>query len=88
MSRAEKPDDDLLAQLRDLPTLESQEKAVADRNQREARAAFTAAFEDEPFYAKILGSVGLRRAAVPLVLAGVVGIYLHWAATAAMKLMQ
>jgi hypothetical protein len=88
MSEPDKPDDDLLAQLRALPTLVPEEKALAARNQREARAAFTAAFEDEPFYAKILGSVGLRRAAVPLVLAGVVGIYLHWAATAAMKLMQ
>lgn len=90
MSKADEPDDDLLAQLRALPTLEPKpgEEALAARNQREARAAFTAAFEDEPFYAKIFASVGLRQAAVPLVLACVVGVYMHWAASAAMKLMQ
>lgn len=80
--------DDLMAQLRALPALESTEEALATRHRREARAAYTQAFEGESLAVRLFGSVGFRRAAVPLALLGVVAVYMHWAATAAMKLMQ
>lgn len=80
--------DDLMAQLGALPTLESREAALATRNQREARAAYVQAFEGESLSVRLFGSAGFRRAAVPLALLGVVAVYMHWAATAAMKLMQ
>ena len=72
------PDDDpLLRALRDLPTPTAD--ATSDRRlAREARAAFLEAATSGGTPLSRLVSVS-RRAAVPVVLAGVVGIYLTWA---------
>ena len=90
MSDAKKRDDsdDLMAQLGSLPALGSGEEALGTRHQREARAAYVQAFEGEPLHVRLFGNAGFRRAAVPLALLGVVVVYMHWAATAARKLMQ
>lgn len=83
------PQDDgdvLLRALRELPAHAPDDGPLA-RHGREARAAFVRAFEDEPWHARLLRG-GIGRAAVPLVLAGVVGIYLMWAISAAAALVQ
>jgi len=60
-------------------------RARAARAGVQAKRGFVEAFEDRPLHVRLLGG-GLRRAAVPLVLAGVVGIYLSWAVSAATAL--
>lgn len=78
-------EDRLLAALRELPA--HAPTASADvRLQREARAAFDRTFADaaRPFPAAAL----LTRAAVPIFLAGIVGIYMTWAISAATALTQ
>ncbi|MBX3188425.1 MAG: hypothetical protein KF819_15515 [Labilithrix sp.] len=75
--------DPLLEALRELPTLASSDAAAEARHQRQARAAYARAFEARPGFA-----VSAGRAVVPLVLAGVVGIYLSWAIAAATALVH
>jgi hypothetical protein len=80
-------DDVLLRALRELPPLGGRIDAAALKRQRtSARAAFVRAFDDEPWHTRAFGSVG--RAAVPVVLASVVGLYLFWAVAAASALFR
>ncbi|MBS2016072.1 MAG: hypothetical protein JST00_24540 [Deltaproteobacteria bacterium] len=97
MSSSERRDDppetdDLIARLRALPVVAPAKGAEghAARQRREARAAFVQAFAGErpSLFARIFASSALRNAAVPIALAGVVAVYMHWAATAALKVMQ
>lgn len=79
--------DPLLADLRALRDHAVAGSSHAERRiHREARAAFVEAFDDTPPFARLLR--GLGRAAVPLVLASVVGIYLMWAINTAAALVQ
>jgi hypothetical protein len=87
-------DDALLRALGELPTHEAS-AASDRRIREVAREAFVDAFDDAPWYAKLfkrhsagangtpaMVSVGggvVGRAAVPVVLAAVVGLYLFWA---------
>jgi len=80
------PGDPLLRALRELPA-RSPDRGPEARLRREARAAFVRAFDDEPWHTRVLRG-GVGRAAVPVVLAGVVGIYLMWAISAAAALTQ
>ena len=70
---------------RELPAHASDD-ATARRAKATARTAFVRAFEDEPWHRRIFGSVG--RAAVPVVLASVIGIYLMWAVKVANSLFR
>jgi hypothetical protein len=72
-------DEDLRA-LRELPRPEAPDQ------ERHARAAFLAAFRDDPWHVRAARPLG--RLAVPAVLAGIVGIYLSWAVGAASALMH
>lgn len=72
--------------LRELPTIEPDARAVA-RSAREARAAFVSAFADEPWRVRaIRGPIG--RAFVPMGLAGLIAVYVMWAVSSALTLMQ
>jgi hypothetical protein len=53
---------------------------------RQARAAYLRSFEDTPWHVSATGIVG--RAAVPVFLAGVVGVYMMWAIAAATALVH
>lgn len=83
--------DPLLAALRSLPSRADDDPA-AGRREHEARAAYARAFDDAGgsgagrTFRSASGT--LRRVAVPLVLAGVVGIYMSWAMAAAAALVQ
>ena len=77
--------DDVLLRLRELPT-HTEEGPAARRAKATARAAFVRAFDDDPLHVRLFGSLG--RAAVPVVLASVVGIYLMWAVGAANALFR
>jgi hypothetical protein len=79
----ETEDDPLLRALRELPR-PAMEAAPEARVRREARAAFARAFEDVPWHARMLG-LGAR-AAVPVALASLVGVYLTWAIATASTL--
>ena len=81
-------DDPLLRALRELPPRapHGDDVAAARRAKATARAAFVRAFEDDPWHVRFFGSAG--RAAVPVVLASVVGIYLTWAVAAANALFR
>lgn len=67
--------DPLLRALRDLP-VPAMDAPHASRSQRAAKAAFVQAF-DAPWHVRMFG--GVSRAALPVGLAAVVGIYLMWA---------
>ncbi len=85
MSDPNERDDVLLRALRELPA-HSDDGPAARRAQATARAAFVRAFDDEPFVVRVFG--GASRAAVPVVLASVIGIYLMWAVGAANALFR
>ncbi len=76
MSSEPESDDALLRALRELPRPEL-DRAADDRVRRNARAAFTRAFDGSPWHARLFGTAA--RAAVPVALAGIVGVYLTWA---------
>jgi hypothetical protein len=84
------PNDSLLRALADLPRPASDEQAA--RTGREARAAFLRESRGEGWPSRGLGRLGPASAlgplAVPLLLAGVVGIYLSWAIGAATALLH
>jgi hypothetical protein len=79
------PEDPLLAALRELPPLAVDGSAEA-RLQRQARASYVRAFEGSPWHSSATSIVG--RAAVPVLLAGVVGLYMTWAFAAAVALVH
>jgi len=80
------PDHDpLLAALRQLPA-HSMEGAAGSRLQRQARAAFVRNAEGSAWSRTSTSLFG--RAAVPLFLAGVVGLYMSWAIAAATALVH
>ena len=74
-----------LRALRALPVLVSDER-VAVRHQKEARATFVRRFEAGSGSMHILEG-GAGRAALPVVLASLVGIYVTWALSTAFALM-
>ena len=75
----------ILRDLRELP-LPSTDDPHAARLQRQARAAYLRSFEDESLYDATFGKVS--RAAVPVVLAGIVGLYMTWAFATATALLH
>jgi hypothetical protein len=77
--------DPLLRALRELPR-PAMDPTHERRTRETARAAFARAAADGPSDAPILGMLG--RAAVPIALATVVGIYLTWAIGAATSLVR
>jgi hypothetical protein len=72
--------DPLLAALRLLPS-RTMDDSAESRLQRQARAAYVRSFEPSPW--PLSGANLVGRAAVPVFLAGVVGIYMMWAIAAA-----
>jgi hypothetical protein len=78
-------DDPLLAALRQLPS-RAVNGAVEDRLQRSARAAYVRSFEGSAWHSPLAGFFG--RAAVPVFLAGIVGLYMTWAIAAATALVR
>ena len=75
-------DDPLLAALRQLPSrARPMDGSAETRLQREARAAYVRSFEGSTWEGVTSGLLG--RAAVPVFLATVVGIYMMWAIRAA-----
>ena len=79
------PHDPLLAALRALPA-HAMDGAPAARLQRQARAAYARSFDPSGWQVSAATIVG--RAAVPLVLAGIVGIYMMWAIGAATSIIH
>jgi hypothetical protein len=78
-------DDPLLTALRHLPARTMDEPAES-RLQRQARAAYVRRFEGSPWHSSATSLVG--RFAVPVFLAGVVGLYMTWAIGAATALVH
>ncbi len=78
-------DDPLLAALRQLPS-HALNGAVEDRLQRSARSAYVRSFEAAAWHSPLAGLFG--RAAVPVFLAGIVGLYMTWAIAAATALVH
>ena len=78
-------EDPLLTALRHLPAMAMDGSAEA-RLQRQARAAFVRGFEGSSWSSSASGLVG--RLAVPVFLAGVVGLYMTWAISAATALVH
>jgi hypothetical protein len=76
--------DPLLAALRQLPTRTVTSSAEA-RLRREARASYVRRFEGSAWHSSATNVVS--RFAVPAFLAGIVGIYMSWAMTAAATLL-
>ncbi|MDB4936584.1 MAG: hypothetical protein JWP87_3556 [Labilithrix sp.] len=83
--KAELDDDPLLAALRQLPPV-AMDPPVETRLQRQARAAYVRRFEGSAWDSPAATLVG--RAAVPVFLAGVVGLYMTWAVSVATALFQ
>lgn len=81
----EPPADPLLAALRHLPARTMEGPAEA-RLQRHARAAYVRGFESSSWHTSASGIVG--RVAVPVFLAGIVGLYMTWAIAAATALVH
>ena len=69
-------DDALLGALRELPR-PALDGAAEVRVRRQAHAAFLRAFDASPWHTRLLGAAA--RAALPVALAGIVGVYLTWA---------
>jgi hypothetical protein len=78
------PTDPLLAALRQLPARTAASSTEARLRER-ARVNYTRQFEGSPWHSPVTSLVG--RVAVPAFLAGVVGIYMSWAMTAAATLL-
>lgn len=84
MSAEESPDGQRdLEALSALPT-HTRKSRDAAREHSAARRAFVRAFDEGPAWRAILRGVG--SAALPVVLASVVGLYLFWAFAAAMAI--
>ena len=81
----EAPADPLLAALRHLPA-RTMDAPVEARLQRQARAAYVRGFEGSSWHSSAGGLVG--RVAVPVFLAGIVGLYMTWAIAAATALVH
>jgi hypothetical protein len=81
----ESPADPLLLALRHLPVRTMEAPAEA-RIQRQARAAYLRGFERSSWHDSASGLVG--RLAVPVFLAGIVGLYMTWAFAAATALVH
>ena len=79
------PDDPLLAALRQLPS-RPMDGDHESRLQRQARAAYARSFEGSAWHSPFAGFVG--KAAVPVFLAGIVGLYMTWAIAAATALVH
>jgi hypothetical protein len=77
--------DPLLAALRQLPAHATDGSAGA-RLQRQARGAYVAQFERSGWHSSAAAVLG--RAALPVFLAGIVGLYMTWAVSAATSLFQ
>jgi hypothetical protein len=78
-------EDPLLVALHHLPARAMDGSAEA-RLQRSVRAAYVRGFEGSPWHASASGLFG--RVAVPVFLAGVVGLYMTWAIAAATALVH
>ena len=80
--------DPLLAALRQLPShaVDAHLDPSHTRLKREARAAYLRSFEDSSWHGSAMSKVG--RAAVPVFLAGIVGVYMTWAIAAATALVH
>jgi hypothetical protein len=77
--------DPLLEALRALP-VRTMDGAVEARLERQARATYVRGFEGSSWHSSASGLVG--RVAVPVFLAGVVGLYMTWAIAAATALVH
>lgn len=75
----------LLAALRELPSFAAT-GAGEDRLRRSARAAYVRSFEGSAWHSSAVGFFG--KAAVPVFLAGIVGLYMTWAIAAATALVH
>ena len=82
---ATEPNDPLLAALRALPS-HPVDAPRDQRMQREARAAFLRTFEASSWHGLALSKVG--RAAGPVLLAAIVGLYMTWAFATATALVH
>jgi hypothetical protein len=84
------PIDPLLAALRELPSFGAgagvAERAGEERLRRSARAAYVRRFEGSAWQTSAAGFFG--KAAVPVFLAGIVGLYMTWAIAAATALVH
>ncbi len=80
--------DPLLAALRQLPS-HAMAGAIETRLQRQARAAYLRSFYPDSRSAWDSPAIGfVGRAAVPLCLAGIVGLYMSWAISTASMFFQ
>jgi hypothetical protein len=79
------PNDPLLAALRELPA-HAVDAPMDTRLKREARAAYLRSFEPSPWHGGALDKVS--RAAFPVFLAGIVGLYMTWAIATATALVH
>jgi hypothetical protein len=77
--------DPLLAALRLLPSV-AMEGAPEARLHRQARAAYARSFEASVWHSPLAGFFG--KAAVPVFLAGIVGLYMTWAIATATALVH
>ncbi len=81
---SDKPDP-LLAALRELPSFAMEDGPDA-RFRRQARAVYLRSFEGSAWHSPLAGLFG--KAAVPVFLAGIVGLYMTWAIGAATALVH
>ena len=79
------PDDPLLAALRQLPSCATAGDHES-RLRRQARATYARSFEGSFWRSPVAGFLG--KAAVPVFLAGIVGLYMTWAIGAATALVH
>lgn len=78
-------DDPLLSALRHLPP-RAMGGPAESRLQHQARAAYVRRFEGSPWHSSASSVLG--RIAVPVFLAGIVGLYMTWAIAAATALVH
>ena len=78
--------DPILAALRELPS-HAMEGGPESRLQRQARAAYTRSFEAGDGWSSSFTALA-GKAAVPVFLAGIVGLYMTWAFAAATALLH
>ena len=78
-------EDPLLAALRQLPS-HAMEGAPEARLHRQARAVYARSFEGSVWHSPLAGFFG--KAAVPVFLAGIVGLYMTWAIATATALVH
>lgn len=79
------PSDPLLAALRQLPS-RSMDGDHESRLHGQARAVYARSFEGSAWHSPVAGLIG--KAAVPVFLAGIVGLYMTWAIAAATALVH